>query len=457
MASLPHSHRTIPRTVVRFVPQQKHRKPPSPTAQQDSKQLWRPHLCCPAGSYLQVAWVLQVTHPCIQVHRLTQEHCCDQQVRLITVFLCRYFTSKFPHLLQVTYQFAGAHCSQDPPLSTYYPHHASASSPSGQQTFTGAHEAVAVKVDTTALPALPATMAEQQPLTATGGAATVKAAAGALPGSARPGTTQPADPGPALPAVPGSALPTVPHTAPSAIPGNAPPATLGTAPPAVTAMSADQQLAEPHYLSLVDQQGQAGSALDVPETLPQQPAALVPANRARSGPSLGMPLECPSTVTAAPQGVYDASFKPAPALPASAAVQSPGVSHASNKSMLIPETVMQQQPAMSTVHQSRHQPAYLASKATHMLATGQASMNRWQSYGQQPAAVNHFESHTQHHNMASEQFPHRPGQSACPFYAKTGHCKFGPACKFDHPVEYAIRLNVLGLPLRDHVQICPQT
>ena len=43
-------------------------------------------------------------------------------------------------------------------------------------------------------------------------------------------------------------------------------------------------------------------------------------------------------------------------------------------------------------------------------------------------------------------FPQRPGQALCDFYAKTGHCKFGELCKFDHPLEYAVRLNALGLP-----------
>ena len=30
--------------------------------------------------------------------------------------------------------------------------------------------------------------------------------------------------------------------------------------------------------------------------------------------------------------------------------------------------------------------------------------------------------------------PLRPGEPMCSFYTKKGDCKFGPACKFDHPV-----------------------
>jgi serine/threonine-protein kinase/endoribonuclease IRE1 len=42
----------------------------------------------------------------------------------------------------------------------------------------------------------------------------------------------------------------------------------------------------------------------------------------------------------------------------------------------------------------------------------------------------------------------------CDFYAKTGHCKFGELCRFDHPPRYAVRLNYLGLPLRPGEPVC---
>lgn len=51
-------------------------------------------------------------------------------------------------------------------------------------------------------------------------------------------------------------------------------------------------------------------------------------------------------------------------------------------------------------------------------------------------------------------FPQRPGQPICDFYQKTGHCRFGEACRFDHPPEYAVRLNHKGLPLRPGQPVC---
>lgn len=50
-------------------------------------------------------------------------------------------------------------------------------------------------------------------------------------------------------------------------------------------------------------------------------------------------------------------------------------------------------------------------------------------------------------------FPERPDQPECQFYMKTGDCKFGAVCKFNHPKERLIpapncALSPLGLPLR---------
>ena len=346
------------------------------------------------------------------------------------MFLCRYFTSKFPHLLQVTYQFAEAHCSQDPPLSTYYSQQALGCTPLGQQSSPGPYAPLTVQVDATAPPAADAISAEQQLFSSAGAAVPVKADVRILPG----------DLGTAPPAVPGNALPAVP----------------GNAPPVVIALSPNQQLAKPDKPSLVDQQGHPGPALDAAE--------------ARSGSSSGnvMPFGGASNSTASPHSICATSFRSPPSLPASAALPSPAVSQASERPTLIPETVPQQ-PAMSfghlpshqtdhqSGHQSSHQPVYLAPRATHVLSAGQASMpgTRWHLSSQQPAVGGDCQSHGQHHQTVSEQLPHRPGQSVCSFYAKTGHCKFGQTCKFDHPVEYAVRLNILGLPLRDQVQICP--
>nr|XP_018679639.1 PREDICTED: zinc finger CCCH domain-containing protein ZFN-like isoform X3 [Musa acuminata subsp. malaccensis] len=50
-------------------------------------------------------------------------------------------------------------------------------------------------------------------------------------------------------------------------------------------------------------------------------------------------------------------------------------------------------------------------------------------------------------------YPERVGQPECQYYLKTGTCKFGSTCKFHHPKEKAgiakqAQLNILGYPLR---------
>ena len=50
--------------------------------------------------------------------------------------------------------------------------------------------------------------------------------------------------------------------------------------------------------------------------------------------------------------------------------------------------------------------------------------------------------------QSSPMLPRRPWMTACDFYVKTGTCKFGMDCKFDHPPEYQVELNPLGLPIR---------
>ncbi|PKA57474.1 Zinc finger CCCH domain-containing protein ZFN-like [Apostasia shenzhenica] len=50
-------------------------------------------------------------------------------------------------------------------------------------------------------------------------------------------------------------------------------------------------------------------------------------------------------------------------------------------------------------------------------------------------------------------YPERGGQPECQYYLKTGTCKFGPTCKFHHPKDRAgiigrVQLNILGYPLR---------
>lgn len=51
-------------------------------------------------------------------------------------------------------------------------------------------------------------------------------------------------------------------------------------------------------------------------------------------------------------------------------------------------------------------------------------------------------------------FPRHSNRPVCEFYAKTGHCRFGETCRYDHPMEYSVRLNPDGLPLRPGEPAC---
>ncbi|CAI9090901.1 OLC1v1025785C2 [Oldenlandia corymbosa var. corymbosa] len=57
------------------------------------------------------------------------------------------------------------------------------------------------------------------------------------------------------------------------------------------------------------------------------------------------------------------------------------------------------------------------------------------------------------------EYPERLGQPECQYYLKTGTCKFGATCKFHHPREKAgvagrVTLNILGYPLRPNELEC---
>ncbi len=67
-----------------------------------------------------------------------------------------------------------------------------------------------------------------------------------------------------------------------------------------------------------------------------------------------------------------------------------------------------------------------------------------------PVAV-HFDTSS---GTSILEFPRRYGQPPCDFYVKTGHCRYGEACRFDHPPEYAVRLSKQGLPLRPGATMC---
>ncbi|XP_021891180.1 zinc finger CCCH domain-containing protein 37 [Carica papaya] len=68
--------------------------------------------------------------------------------------------------------------------------------------------------------------------------------------------------------------------------------------------------------------------------------------------------------------------------------------------------------------------------------------------------------------VAPAIYPQRPGQAECDYYMKTGECKFGERCKFDHPIDrtlslskqacqLSIKLTLAGLPRREGAVHCP--
>lgn len=59
-------------------------------------------------------------------------------------------------------------------------------------------------------------------------------------------------------------------------------------------------------------------------------------------------------------------------------------------------------------------------------------------------------------------YPQRPGQPECQHYLKTGDCKFGSSCKYNHPSEWVVpetssALSPMGLPLRPVCTLSPHT
>ncbi|KAK9278571.1 hypothetical protein L1049_028143 [Liquidambar formosana] len=59
-----------------------------------------------------------------------------------------------------------------------------------------------------------------------------------------------------------------------------------------------------------------------------------------------------------------------------------------------------------------------------------------------------------------EEFLERPGQMECKYYLRTGGCKFGKACRYNHtrgktPVAPVLEYNFLGLPIRLGERECP--
>lgn len=62
------------------------------------------------------------------------------------------------------------------------------------------------------------------------------------------------------------------------------------------------------------------------------------------------------------------------------------------------------------------------------------------------------------HSLGAPIPPQRPGEPECTFYIKTGECKFGPSCKYHHPLhrpDPSVKLTLAGLPRREGETICP--
>lgn len=69
--------------------------------------------------------------------------------------------------------------------------------------------------------------------------------------------------------------------------------------------------------------------------------------------------------------------------------------------------------------------------------------------------------------MTPTVYPQRPGQVECDFYMKSGECKFGERCKFHHPIDRTastvsakdaqqnVKLTLAGLPRREGSVHCP--
>lgn len=85
---------------------------------------------------------------------------------------------------------------------------------------------------------------------------------------------------------------------------------------------------------------------------------------------------------------------------------------------------------------------------------GAAAADRAASPAATPPTVLYEEDLENKHVHTVVSYPSREGAKLCDFYFKTGYCKFGQACKFDHPPEYAVKLNRDGLPMRQGEAVC---
>ncbi|KAJ0989350.1 hypothetical protein J5N97_007706 [Dioscorea zingiberensis] len=78
-----------------------------------------------------------------------------------------------------------------------------------------------------------------------------------------------------------------------------------------------------------------------------------------------------------------------------------------------------------------------------------------------------IDPHLSQTSLSMAIYPQRPGQIECDFYMKTGQCKFGDRCRFDHPIDRSaplstvnqvsqqnIKLSLAGLPRREGSAAC---
>uniref|UniRef100_A0A0A9D1N2 C3H1-type domain-containing protein n=1 Tax=Arundo donax TaxID=35708 RepID=A0A0A9D1N2_ARUDO len=80
-----------------------------------------------------------------------------------------------------------------------------------------------------------------------------------------------------------------------------------------------------------------------------------------------------------------------------------------------------------------------------------------------------FDVHAAHVPVEPEPiiYPQRPGETVCDFYMKTGYCKYSEKCKFHHPIDrfapspdeslnpqQTVTLTLAGLPRREDAEVC---
>ena len=120
-----------------------------------------------------------------------------------------------------------------------------------------------------------------------------------------------------------------------------------------------------------------------------------------------------------------------------------------------PQQQQQQQRRYSSGIAAERQRDCLSASCSHVHADDSLSNPTWSKGAAIHLNVVPISEPSEAHTHALGSFPQRPGQTLCEFYVRTGFCKFGQGCKFDHPVQFAVCLNGLGLPLRHQETTCP--